>query len=277
MTSVRRPAHPALQPYLSGYVGYRILLDPRAVHHGVPSPTTTLILAFDEPIDTAWLDQTPGRVLAWTMVGGHHLRPALIRTHGYQHGIQLDLTPLGVRVLLGLPAGALAGSLADTGDLPLRIPPALHARLAETSSWPARFDLLEDFLLRRAWRVSDQQDRSAPPEVAEAWRLLTTTRGRIRIADLAGRLGRSSRWLSASFAAEYGLAPKQAARLHRFDYARGLALDGTPLAATAARAGYADQAHLAREWRDLAGQTPTDGLDNPFRILQDPAPTPPGG
>ncbi len=39
--------------------------------------------------------------------------------------------------------------------------------------------------------------------------------------------------------------------------ALALARSGVPLAETAARTGYADQAHLARDVRELAGRTVT--------------------
>ncbi|MBO1418112.1 helix-turn-helix domain-containing protein, partial [Streptomyces sp. FH025] len=47
--------------------------------------------------------------------------------------------------------------------------------------------------------------------------------------------------------------PKTLARILRLQRALGLARAGVPLADTAARTGYADQSHLAREVRELAG------------------------
>ncbi|HOA58762.1 MAG TPA: hypothetical protein PKI09_12305, partial [Dermatophilaceae bacterium] len=101
--AVGRP-HPALRPFVNAYVGYRHQGAP-AVHHGVAGPSATVILAFDEPIDTAWKDDPASRGEHWRLASGLHTRPALIHTGGSQHGIQLDLTPLGVRALLGLPVG----------------------------------------------------------------------------------------------------------------------------------------------------------------------------
>jgi len=47
--------------------------------------------------------QGPGQYVS--LVGGLHTTPALITHEGRQSGIQLALSPLGARALLGLPAG----------------------------------------------------------------------------------------------------------------------------------------------------------------------------
>lgn len=51
----------------------------------------------------------------------------------------------------------------------------------------------------------------------------------------------------------FGYGPSVLRRVLRFRMALRLAARGTPFATVAARAGYADQAHLAREVRALAG------------------------
>jgi AraC-like DNA-binding protein len=72
--------------------------------------------------------------------------------------------------------------------------------------------------------------------------------------DAAARAsGLSARQLRRRSAEAFGYGPKLLARILRLQRALGLARDGTPLAATAAHAGYADQAHLARDAAALAG------------------------
>ena len=268
MAGACRPPHPALASYVEPYVGYAHVLDREAVHHGVPTSSATVILAFDEPLDVAWLEDPSTRGTHWTLASGLHLAPALIHTHGHQHGIQLGLTPLGVRVLLGCPVSALARNLVGHDELPGGVPASLLARLAGADGWDARFDLLDEHLLGLLRRADEPRDR-VPPEVAEAWRLLAASRGRHRVADVAARVGWSRRHLASRFAAEHGVGPKQAARLMRFEHARELATAGIPLADVAARAGYADQAHLARDWRLMAGQPATATLQEQFTFLQD--------
>lgn len=84
--------------------------------------------------------------------------------------------------------------------------------------------------------------------------------GRIRVDDLAEHVGWSRRRLGRAFSAEYGMIPKRAAEIARFDRARALVDAGVGLAEASLRAGYADQAHLTRSWRGLAGTTPTATL-----------------
>ena len=51
------------------------------------------------------------------MLGGLHTTPAVIRHDGSQHGIELNVTPAGARVLFGLPAGALAATVVPLDTL----------------------------------------------------------------------------------------------------------------------------------------------------------------
>lgn len=265
-----RRAHPALRHLVNEYVGYDQVLDPAAVHFGLPSGVATVIIAFDEPLDVGWVD--PGvqeRQRYWMMAGGLHLRPALITTHGRQHGIQLSLTPRGARTLLGLPLGQLRGIVAHHDQIPRGLPSWLHERLAATPEWEARFDILEGHLLSVA---ADDPAYATAPEVVHAWRLLRRTRGGMPVARVAGEVGWSRRHLGARFAAEYGVSPKQAARLMRFEYANALARSRLAWADVAHEAGYADQAHLVREWTEFAGRGPTATMGEAFPNLQDPKP-----
>ncbi len=255
----RMPAD--LRPFVDSCVGYREATHRDAVHHGLPSPAATLILAFDEPLDSGWLaDGTTSR--EWTILGGLHVAPALIRTHGHLHGLQLGLTPLGVRALTGAPVGAAARVITDAGPLVPGLA-QLHDRLAATWDWSARFALLEGFL--RARLATTAVAPPPAPEVAEAWRRLGERGGRVRVGELAAELGWSRRRLSSRFGAELGLTPKQSARVFRFTRARALARRH-PLPEVALLAGYADQAHLCREWLTLAGRTPTASLSGDYYV-----------
>jgi transcriptional regulator GlxA family with amidase domain len=112
------------------------------------------------------------------------------------------------------------------------------------------------------------------PEVTHAWRTLLATGGAMSVAELAQETGWSARHLDNRFRAEIGLTPKAAARVIRFDRARRMLMrrvsqGGPPaLADLAAAGGYYDQAHLAREFRGLAGCPPSHWLAEEFRNVQ---------
>ncbi len=256
--------HPALRGLVTSVVGYRQEgLEP-GVHRGLPSPTLTLVVTLDEPLDVAAHPdpaQAPGRFDA--LLGGLHTTPALIRHPGRQAGIQLSLTPLGARRLLGLPAGELAALDVDPADVLGSSELVERVRAART--WHERFAAAED-VLRRGAGGGDPA-----PEVAEAWRLTVAGGGRLPVAEIARRVGWSERHLTARFRAETGLRPKQAARVARFDRARrSLAARPRPdLAALAAATGYADQAHLTRDWRAFTGLPPLRWLAAEFGFVQD--------
>ncbi|MPZ25164.1 MAG: helix-turn-helix domain-containing protein [Micromonosporaceae bacterium] len=73
------------------------------------------------------------------------------------------------------------------------------------------------------------------------------------VAATAAALGLSERQLHRRCLAAFGYGPKLLARILRFRRAAGLARAGVRFAEVAVAAGYADQAHLAREVRALSG------------------------
>jgi AraC-like DNA-binding protein len=76
------------------------------------------------------------------------------------------------------------------------------------------------------------------------------------IPAIAAAVGLGERQLRRRFAAAVGYGPKTYARVARFHRALVLVRAGDPPATAAFAAGYADQAHMTREMRALAGATP---------------------
>jgi AraC-like DNA-binding protein len=225
------------------------------------------MLSFDRPVVTLAESGTNER---WAFAGGLHDSAATIVHDGNQHGLAIQLTPMGARVLFGLPGGALAGAVVDLEDLLGSHARELYDRTAAAPTWDTRFDILDDVLARAARRRLE--DPPEPPsEVVRAWRRLVATAGAVGIGELAADVGWSRRHLSEKFRVEVGLSPKVAARVLRFERARHLlSMPTRPgLAAVATACGYYDQAHFTREWGELAGCTPTKWIADELPSMQD--------
>jgi AraC-like DNA-binding protein len=92
---------------------------------------------------------------------------------------------------------------------------------------------------------------SDPDPVSVA--LVSAARTGQPISAVAFRCGLSPRQLQRRSNAAYGYGPKVLERIFRMQRAVMLARRGSPFASVSADAGYADQAHLAREVRAMAG------------------------
>jgi AraC-like DNA-binding protein len=261
--NVERLPAPALRRYVHRYVGFHYRGFNPGIHLGLPSNELTVVLSFTEPTRVALApDAAPTGYD--TLVSGLSMRPAFIHHDGAQYGVQLGLTPAGARALFSLPAAALVEAV-----MPLRLE-ALTDRL-RAASWPERFALLDAAFLKRL------DPAPAAPELTYAWRRIMRSGGELRVGDLAAETGWSRRTLSARFAGEFGVGPKDALRLVRFHRSRQLVQRShrPTLAEIAAVCGYHDQAHLAREWRDFAGVAPSRWLDAeelPISTSHDPGP-----
>lgn len=135
----------------------------------------------------------------------------------------------------------------------------LRDHLGELRDAGARIDLLQAWLAGRLPPAAPRL-RAAP---AEPW----------RAEQLSQMLGWTDRDTRRHFARAIGCSPKYWLRLHRLSAvlaAPGFQQGRETLADTAAAFGFADQAHLAREFRLLAGMPPSayqkrraaEGLDS---------------
>ena len=254
---VVRPAAP-LRRYVRRYVGYRLEGFAPGTHLGLPSRHLTVVLSLGDPTRITEMPdprQAPGayQVLA----SGLTTRRAVLAHDGRQHGVQLEMTPAGARALLGLPAGELGASVVGLDVLVGAAATEVAERQAACPGWGTRFEVLDDVLLRSVGRLPP-----ASAELDRAWTVLVASGGDVRVGDLARDVGWSRRHLGSRFLREYGLTPKEAARVVRFERSRWmLAGPGRPrLGDVAATCGFYDQAHLCREWADLAGCSPTAWL-----------------
>jgi AraC-like DNA-binding protein len=221
-------------------------------HLGLPSPSITVVLSVGPPTQLVVMPgptQAPDSFMA--LVGGLHMRPVVIGYGDIMSGVQLDLAPQAARLLLGIPASQLVHSVFDMHDVLGSAAAELVDRLQTTDSWEARREAVFDVLGRAGSSID-----AACPRVDRAWQLIVSSHGIVSIADVAAHVGWSRRHLDREFVAEFGLTPKDVARVTRFTYSRTLLQQspGMSLAMLSATCGYFDQAHMAREWHRFAGE-----------------------
>jgi AraC-like DNA-binding protein len=127
-------------------------------------------------------------------------------------------------------------------------------------------------ILKRAVdaRLAGREGTGAPMRVREA--IASLARGG-EVHRVARAVGISERSLHREVVRWSGLAPKTLARILRMQRCLAALRAGrVPLAPLALRLGYADQAHMTRELKTLAGVTPRDVVRHTaVRNLQDAA------
>jgi AraC-like DNA-binding protein len=247
--AVRAP-HSSLRADFARYVGFEERYRAPLARLEVPFAGAALIIS----LGGRWRMEGPqGAFERGSFLAGVHDEPTVVEHDGAALGLEIHFTPLGARRFLGMPGAELTNRVVELDDLFGRDARELVEALHELPTWDARFDRLEAAVLTRAHAAP-----LLPPAVEWAWRRLRDSHGAAPVAEIAGELGCSRRHLSRSFGAELGLPPKALARVLRFQRAVGLLRAGGDLADVAFSCGYYDQPHFNRDFRDLAGLTPSD-------------------
>ena len=178
--------------------------------------------------------------------------PARVRLAG------VHFKPWGISPFAGLPATELRDRWVPVDAVWPRSLDRIRNQAGDSASATGMLRVLERELRSRL--------AQAPPRglglVRHAGRRLEASRGVVPVGALTDAAGVSGTHLAAQFKSHVGVTPKRVARIYRFaqlivsvDARRPV--DWAELAHTA---GYFDQAHFSREFKDFTGHTPTEYL-----------------
>lgn len=238
--------HELLRPLVpGGYLGLRPVTKP----HYVVLPATVSVPLVVKLEESAY--RPPQFVLG---ANGSVVVPEGLCAPSY---VQLRLAPLAAYTVLNVPARWLTGEAVDLVDVLGPSARRLAEQLREEVAWPRRFAMLDAFLLRRL-----NEGPQPTPEVRRAWHRIVTSAGAAPIGSIAREVGWSHKHLITRFKEQVGVAPKTAATIVRFERTmrRIEAEPEVHWGDVAAMSGYADQAHLIRDYRRFTGGTPNQFL-----------------
>ena len=248
----RHTAAPWLDGLVVSITGYRERSGVFSIQLESASLVVPLILSFHSAF-TISLEANPhAGEFRSDFVAGLTSGPVWIGSTGDAECIQIDFTPLGALRFFGLPLSEIAMRLVPADALLGPAARALRDDLGATNDWSVRFAMVERFLQGRFVH--------RPSALTEgAWTLMMRGGPSLRVEQLAAALDVSRKHLSRRFQHEIGLRPKTVARILRFQRSLAMARSAgerADLSDIALVAGYADQAHMTREFQALGGQAP---------------------
>ncbi len=185
------------------------------------------------------------------LVVGQMTRPVLVAPTGAVELLGIRFAPGGTLPFLPVPPGELTDRITPLADLAKALERELGEALERLDLWRERLACVENILLRRLCAVNMRH--SLQPALAQ----LVKSGGQISVDRLAADIGLSNRQLERRFIREVGLGPKLLSRILRFQQVfRAVEAASADWADLAVACGYYDQAHLIRDFRQFAGQTP---------------------
>jgi AraC-like DNA-binding protein len=253
--------HPGLRDYVLTWCGFEEWTPVLSRRRQVPGSFVPFIIDFEPSYRVAPATAPDDwRLRPFGFAAGVHDQFALTESVGLARAMQVDFTPIGAHLFFGRPMSDMTNLIVGLDDLFGADGVRLVHRLADASDWDTRFDILEEFILRRL-----QGARAPSPGVSWAWGQLRRAKGQVEIGRLAAELGCSRKHLISQFHEQIGVAPKTLARILRFQHAvrlfNGATVTNPVSGADVAMAcGYFDQAHFIKDFRQLAGITPTEYL-----------------
>ncbi|MGC1176149.1 helix-turn-helix domain-containing protein [Polaromonas sp.] len=213
------------------------------------------IRIFEKPGDVA------GQNLGYAVVGGARAAFYAKEVPAASQAIGVQLLPGAAQALLGMPADELAGRHIRLEDLWGHSAAWMREQLLATASPAKRMCLIQTLLLARL------RPASAPAHPAIT-RALVQLRAGAGVREAVAQSGYSHRHFIRQFSQAVGLPPKLYGRVQRFQQALDLMQrSGTAqvprLPDVALDAGYSDQPHFNREFRQFSGLTPEQYLRAP--------------
>jgi AraC-like DNA-binding protein len=222
---------------------------PAPFQRAMPDGRAELIFNLADPFEC--LDENVVHRQPAVLLIGPTRRAMKIRPTGSVDLIGLRFRPEAMAGWLRIAGSDLVDRAHGLGDLPVPLERTLLEQLAEARSPGRRLAILRCDLARTTSNARFDRRLGAAVDLALAGRPAGP-------AQIAAAVGLSHRQLNRLFQERIGFGAKPLVRLGRFQRVlRELERPGhRTIASVALRAGYYDQAHLARDFRQFAGVAP---------------------
>ena len=183
-----------------------------------------------------------------SLLVGQMTSPVVLAPEGVAGVAAIRLRSAAARTLLGFSVREVSEQFVDLESI-FPSAAALRERLAEAADDRARLAALEQWLV-------DGACPSPRAEVEAAVQAILKSHGRASVDALAVFTGLGVRRLERQFQDDVGLSPKTFSRIVRLQAALRLVREGRPLSDVALACGFYDQAHMTRDFRQLASISP---------------------
>lgn len=253
MRYVTLPPSPILADAVEMFWAYDGYQPPHAFERVFPSGTVELLLNLVDGRLRCHDPQTGRLTTKWNgiLVTGVHHSFQLVDTAQQYSMLGVALRPGGMWRLFGISTDELTDQHASLDAILGSTARRWTERLCEMDDHTQRLRLLDA-------EFSRMKPRAMHPAVSWAAGQFIQYPDSLRIGPLAEEAGMSTRRLNELFRREIGIAPKAFARIRRFQSTlqRLRQPRATRISLLAQELGYADQAHLIREFKELSGFTP---------------------
>jgi AraC-like DNA-binding protein len=203
-------------------------------------------------------ERQPTAILAGQMTAGISIRPSgNVRLFG------IRFKPAGAFSLLTMPMYEITDRIVDLASVDGLAAFGLEEKMNEAASFVERVAVFESFFKKN---LADRGP--ADPVAGAASSFIVGLCGQASIPAIAEKVGVSERQFERRFKRTVGVSPKMFSRIVRFQTvvraARDRSFSGLLDAALAA--GYYDQSHLIRDFKEFSGVTPLVHFQRLHRI-----------
>lgn len=248
---------PSLRPFVECFWTLEgdASINPSPPERILPDGCVELILNFGDRFlqhDGFQRKLQPRNYLVGQMTG-----PVLISASERVELLGIRFQPSGTRPFVEVPAHEFTDRVVELGSISTQFERELLHACAAGSTLTRKIAVVDKFLARELTKAKhDSQLLTLAANVIDS-------HGVVSVDELASQAGISSRQLERRFLRDVGIGPKLLARIIRFQQVfRAVDQSNPGWADVAFACGYYDQAHLIRDFKQFAQQTPAVLLAN---------------
>ena len=257
----RQPLDSFVEFYWTGE--FNTTYEPRLSQLVVPNGYVELIIHLSDQHCDLQTGSNWGQSPNYTIIG-LYTRPYEVQFRSHVRTFGIRFKPEGVYNLFGVPASIFSERFED-----MELVLGSHfrdycSRLRETGNIHQKLNLTRQYLLNQL--QNHYPEKTYLNRAADLIRVENFTS---KVDELSGKVYISRRQLEREFKEKIGLSPKQYIRIARLNAINRYLQSGREinLGSLSLEAGFADQAHLCREFKTFAGLPPAKFMESAERFI----------